>query len=209
MPTNYTVEQYDCIDSIALAHGFFPETVWNHPNNATLKEKRKDQNVLLPGDVVVIPDKRTKELKAKSNTIHTYRRKGVPKLFSVQIKLPSGAPLKDHPYELGIDAHAPKKGKTDSAGWVKTYIPPNAREAKLLIAGSTYTLELGQLDPVTETTGVQGRLRALGYFTGDIDGTLSSETVDAIKTFQAFHECEATGEIDDALRKLLVAETGT
>ncbi len=58
MPITYTVEQGDCLDSIAFAHDFFPDTIWNHPPNAAIRAERKDPNILYPGDVLTIPDKR-------------------------------------------------------------------------------------------------------------------------------------------------------
>ncbi len=208
MPIHYTVQAGDCIDSIALAHGLFPDTIWNEPANAALKNGRKDQNVLAPGDVVVIPDKRVKEHKAATNKVHAYRRKGVPKLFRVQVKLPSGAPLKGKPYELAIDAGPATPGSTDGDGWVQRYIPPDAREARLAVAGVAWTFELGQLDPVSEVRGIQGRLRALRYYRGEVDGTLGDDTVAAIKAYQMVHDLEVTGTVSDALRRLLVEENG-
>ena len=57
MAISYQVKEGDCLSSIAFEQGFFPDTIWNHSNNAVLKEKRKDPNVLMQGDVVFVPDR--------------------------------------------------------------------------------------------------------------------------------------------------------
>jgi hypothetical protein len=56
MATDYIVQPGDCISSLAGARGLKWDTVWNHPKNAQLKAKRKDPNVLMPGDVIYLPD---------------------------------------------------------------------------------------------------------------------------------------------------------
>ena len=50
----YTVKQGDCITSIAFNKGFYEKTIWDHPDNAKLKNDRKDMKILQPGDKVVI-----------------------------------------------------------------------------------------------------------------------------------------------------------
>jgi LysM domain len=58
MPSNYKVRQGDHLSDIATALGFSSyETIWNHPKNAKLKQKRVNPNVLFPGDTLFIPDK--------------------------------------------------------------------------------------------------------------------------------------------------------
>ena len=46
----YTVRQGDSIASIAFDHGFRWETIWQHPNNAGIRELRENPYVLHPGD---------------------------------------------------------------------------------------------------------------------------------------------------------------
>ena len=58
----HNVTQGDCFLSIAEANGFFWETLWNHPENKTLKAERKDPAVLLPGDKVFVPDNHKKDV---------------------------------------------------------------------------------------------------------------------------------------------------
>ena len=49
MPDKHDVKPGDCILSIVDAKGFFWETLWEHPENGELREKRLDPNTLLPG----------------------------------------------------------------------------------------------------------------------------------------------------------------
>ncbi len=78
MPIDYLVETGDCISSIAHEHGFFWETIWNHPQNAELKSKRKDPNILQEGDVAHIPDLTLKQETRATDKRHKFVRKGAP-----------------------------------------------------------------------------------------------------------------------------------
>ena len=53
----HKVAQGDCIESIAAKHGLEPDTIWEHANNASLREKRNGNSfALFPGDVLFVPD---------------------------------------------------------------------------------------------------------------------------------------------------------
>ena len=60
MMPEHMVVAGDCILSIAEENGFQWKTIWNHAANSKLKADRGDPNVLFPGDVVFVPDKRLK-----------------------------------------------------------------------------------------------------------------------------------------------------
>ncbi len=208
MAINYQVKQGDCISSIAFEHGFFPDTIWNHANNKQLKERRKDPNVLLPGDVVYIPDKQLKELSEPTNDVYKYRVMNVPAKFALRL-LFNGAPRKNEPYTLDIDGKV-TNGQTDGDGFVKLSISPSAKRGSLVVgtgANQTrYALNLGQLDPADQIAGVQKRLNNLGFKCGRADGTFNPETKAALEAFQAYAGLPITGELDDATKSKLKQE---
>src|ERR1700674_415579 len=99
MPIQYKIKTGDCISSLAYDYGFFPDTIWNHPDNAELKQKRKDPNVLMRGDLLVIPDKEIKEVTKSTEQAHRFRKKGVPAKLKVRL-LKKGEPRKNEKYRL-------------------------------------------------------------------------------------------------------------
>ena len=56
-----------------------------------------------------------------------------------------------------------------------------------------YTFDLRHLDPTSEISGLQGRLRHLGYPVGPADGTLDPRSVEALRAFQTEQGLEVTG----------------
>jgi hypothetical protein len=63
MSTNHVIEQGEHLSHLAAQYGFRDYlTIWDHPNNAALKDKRQNPNVLFPGDSVFIPDKEKKSV---------------------------------------------------------------------------------------------------------------------------------------------------
>lgn len=195
MAINYQVKQGDCISSIAFEHGFFADTIWNHQNNVELKKKRQDPNVLMPGDIVFVPDKRIKEVSEPTNNVHKFRCKNTPEKFKLQLFLDE-KPRADEEYELEIE-NLKFFGKTDSQGRIQQSIPPNAKKGKLLLANGeeVYQLQLGNLNPSDEITGAQGRLWNLGLYFGPIDGKMSDEMLEAIQEYQFSKNMEPDGKL--------------
>jgi type I restriction enzyme S subunit len=66
MPEEYVIQPGDCVSSIAFDRGFFWETLWNHPKNAELKQKRTDPNILKEGDILICARNGSRDLIGKS-----------------------------------------------------------------------------------------------------------------------------------------------
>ena len=205
----YIVKQGDCISSIAFKYGFFPDTIWNDSKNSKLKQDRKDPNVLLPGDEVYIRDKEEKEESCASEERHSFRRKGVPEIFNIQFKI-NDEPRANEAYVIDIDGEL-SEGQTDENGIAEIWIPPNAKKGKISFrdTGEEYELELGELDPITEISGVQQRLQNMGFYEGPIDGKMSEELEQAIRIIQERNDLEPTGKLDETTRDMIQEEHGS
>ncbi|MEZ4295400.1 MAG: peptidoglycan-binding domain-containing protein [Polyangiaceae bacterium] len=212
MPSRHVVQPGDCIESIALAHGFFPDTLWEHPENAALRASRDNPHVLMPGDIVHIPDLRAKEVEAKTGRVHRFRRRGVPARFRLVLER-DGEPRANVHYVL--EAHRRITGVTGKDGVIDHFIPPDLALVVLRIGPSeTYEIRLGQLLPVTDEGGVRARMQNLGYPLPE-DGDDEPEAMQkrrkraVIRRFQRDHGVALTGVIDDATRQALLDAHGS
>ncbi|PRQ02213.1 putative peptidoglycan binding domain protein [Enhygromyxa salina] len=194
-----TIEQGECLTSIALARGFDPQTIWDHPDNAELKQLRQTPQALLPGDRLVIPELEEKEESLSTGTVARFQLNvGAVKL---RLRLTRhGEARADEPFELLFDGLDPITGTTDGEGWIDEPIPAHATRATLSLRDGLekHVLRIGHLDPHDSPSGVQQRLRALGYYFGLVDGEVGDVTAAALRRFQTANELELSGEADDA-----------
>lgn len=180
----YVVSQGECINSIAAEHGLFWRTVWDHPENAGLRELRPDPNMLLPGDEVFVPDLREDHHDAPVEDTHRFKRKGVPATLKVRL-LNNGEPRQNEKWTAVVDGKL-VKGATDGDGNLSFTLDPRLVSVMLeLESGVKYELKLAELDPVETVSGVQARLNNLGYESGTVDGIQGPITTGAIQRFQA------------------------
>ncbi|MCC7497230.1 MAG: peptidoglycan-binding protein [Bryobacterales bacterium] len=195
--------QGDSIPSIATDNGFFWETIWNHPENAQLKARRKSPNQLLPGDEVFVPELRIKSVSKGTDARHKFKRKGVPAKLRLQLKL-LGEPRANESYVLEIDSDT-YKGTTDGNGILEQFIAPNAKGGRLLLNGGkeVIPIRLGHLNPVEDISGVQQRLNNLGFNCGSEDGELDDQTRAAVRAFQEANGLQPTGEPDGPVKAKL------
>lgn len=220
MPTQYIVKQGDCVSSIAYENGFFPDAIWNHPDNSDLKQKRRNPNVLMDGDTIIIPDKELREVSKSTDQEHKFKRKGVPERLNIKLLDYNHQPRTNLPYKIQIDGNW-RKGKTDAEGKIREPIPPNATTGKLVFAAPDHLdasgkpvpgptreqvmiLELGNLNPISQVSGLKARLANLGFYKGPIDEKLDAATKQAISAFQVKQGLLATGNADDATRQKLL-----
>jgi hypothetical protein len=204
----YIAEQGDCINSIALSEGHFWETLWKHPQNLHLRNDRGNPDVLCAGDKVFLPELTLKNERGVTEKKHRFRRKGVPQHLVVQIRR-DGKPVANMKYILKIEEKS-VSGITDGDGWVDQPVSPDARKATLTVGTGRkaliLNLRLGHLDPVSEISGLQARLRNLGYECGSISGQMTEATRDAMQAFQREQGIEQTAEPNERTRQSLQSE---
>jgi Putative peptidoglycan binding domain. len=200
----HIVKQGECLGSIAKKNGFFWSTLWDHPQNKALKEKRKSPDILLPGDEVFIPEKKQKTIEVQSGSRYYFKRKGVPSHIQLRVVV-DGEAVANATYTLEVDGQK-SKGRTDDKGKIDVIIQPDAQKGTITIQGPNgpieYELNLGHLDPIDEVSGVQARLQNLGYDVPAIDGN-AENTKDTLKTFQRRNALDETGEIDQPTKDKL------
>lgn len=205
------VQSGDSILSIATAAGLLPETVWNDPANAALKEARKDGEVLLPGDRLTVMKVRPKALGCATGRLHVFRRKLVPATITFYLQDEEGAPFAAKRYELAI-GETQLSGTTADDGKIEAAIEPRSREGVLKVwleepaLPNPWTVELrfGELVPAAHTIGVQQRLSNLGLYRGELDGEPDDDTRAAVAAFQSAFDLTVSGEIEQAMRDKLV-----
>ena len=162
MPKPHTVVQGDCVDSIALRAGMATARIWDFPANSDLKARRLNLNVLLPGDVLTIPDNESELHEAKeTRRRHTFQLARRTRDLRITALL-GGIEPSALAYEVKVDGN-PVPHRLEGKTIVCT-IPLDARIAVVkIIDGGEYEIELGHLDPLATPPGEERRLLDLGY----------------------------------------------
>lgn len=208
----HAVKQGDCLSSLADAHGFGWETLWNHPENAALKAQRKDPNQLRPGDRVFIPEKTRGEQSAATEKRHRYQRKGAQAMVRLTLLDLDHKPRANRPYVLEIDGET-WQGTTDAQGKLEHKIKPGAARGSIRVKDEgeeeLHELALGHVDPDTETSGLRHRLGNLGFPCEDEGDKVGEKTAEALRAFQRRCGLAETGEADDATRARLTELHGS
>lgn len=200
---DYTVSAGDSLASIAKDNGYLWKTLWEHGNNAGLRRQRSGPNQLVEGDTVFLPDKAAKQVSKATDAKHQFKRKGEPTRLKLQL-LDMGEARKNEKYTLTFGdqvIHA----STDGDGNIDQPIPGETKSATLMLGdgSETYTIGIGDLDPVDQVSGIQHRLTNLGFPCGGEKGEIGDATRAALKRFQAANSLDETGEADAATKAKL------
>ncbi len=122
-------------------------------------------------------------------------------------------PITDAPYVVKLDGSF-IEGRSDSEGLVEFPIPLDASEATITFYKGTddeisFDLGLGKMDSIDTVIGARKRLCNMGYRCASEGDELDSEMRDALRRFQAEHELETSGEIDEQTKGQLVDAHGS
>lgn len=201
----------ECVSKLAVRFGFSADTVWNSPDNAALKAKRKDMNILAPGDALVIPARRIQWIAAATANRYELRQKGGAQTLNIRFLFGTRARANlDFLLKIVCDdgaIMADQAGKTDAGGFVKATVPPGTTSAEItLLDGQlreVHSFAIGAVGPIDTLKGVQARLRNLGYDCADEDGALGALTGAALRAFQQDQQLAVSGQLDDTTRTAL------
>ena len=177
----YTVQQGDYLSKIAADNGFADyRTLWDHPNNARLKQTRDNPNVLFPGDQVFIPDRDQHVESRSTEKHHTFVVTRQPLKLRLVLEDAYEKPIANATCTLVVQGQSYPL-TTDASGKIEQLIPANAQDGFLAITSDQtpfqneqIPLKIGSLDPVDQVSGQIARLNNLGYFAGDLDDLQAS-----------------------------------
>jgi LysM repeat protein len=195
------VKQGDYLPKIAQEYGFFDHlTIWDHAQNKALKDKRKNCNVLAPGDELFIPEKAAKNESGVTGKTHRFRVKTGKLLLRLIVEDIYSKPVSNAHCELLVDGVLFQVVSTGD-GKIEQEIPVTAKEAALVIKDGetalknvTLKIEIGHLDPVEEVSGQKSRLSNLGYYLGSLDKDDEAQFKSAVEEFQCDHGLSVDGD---------------
>ena len=239
MAEDHIVQQGESAMSIAHEHGFLWKTLWNHPKNSQLKAKRGDPDVLMPGDVLHIPERGEKKESAGVDQCHNFKRKGIPAVLRVVLRRPKkepdekvnqeaadlseykepepkaadDEPMADVPYAVYADGKFVKEGKTGGDGKIEAKIPPAARGAWIVLDPGTpkeRTVNLN-IRAMDPIEEIPGVCKRLNNlgFPCPIEEKITPPVADALRAFQRKNGLEPTGEADGKTRDILKKAHGS
>ncbi len=202
------VEQGECIFSIAFKAGHNWKTIWNHPQNRMLREKRGSPHVLLPGDRVFIPAIEPGRYPETTEKRHRFVLQGVPIHFEIEVYR-DNKPRKGEPYVLQIEGRT-QSGTIPGDGILRAKMMPGDQQGSLTIgSGPTaeeFKLVFGKLDPAHSKSGAAARLRHLGYLGNSEE---DEDLADAVTRFQLENGLNESGELDDPTARQLAEKHGS
>ncbi|WP_437963477.1 peptidoglycan-binding domain-containing protein [Sorangium sp. So ce260] len=210
----YLIRQGDYLTRLAQRMGFRAEDVWNHPKNKELKARRRNPEILQPGDVLYVPDE--SDVPPRPITAGALNRfKAKVPTVQVKIKLETrvGEPIANKAFRVECIRRASLDGVTDASGLARFEVPIHVPDVLLTIeeVGLRYTVRIGHMDPVEEMSGVAKRLVQLGYLSREfaVDGNVDMVALSAaVADFQRAEGLAATGELNDAVRDAIVRSHG-
>jgi hypothetical protein len=200
MATSHTILQGEHISRIAAKYGFFDyHIIWNDPANAALKKKRLNPHVLLPGDVLQIPDKQEKWVSKPTTELHTFTIIRPMLKLRIAVRDFDNVPVANAECELEVEGTIYPL-TTNGDGLVEQDVVATAENGRLRVPSLDLDvpIKIGHLDPSDEESGWLGRLINLGYTDDRLGSTSASDLQSDIEEFQCDFGLKVTGVLDAA-----------
>jgi hypothetical protein len=210
----HTVAQGEYLSGIAKHYGFSSyKAIWDHTENASLKKKRQNPNVIFPGDRLFIPEKREKQETRATGKTHRFVLKAEKLKLRLVLEDLYEKPIGNAQCELRVENEVFRL-VTDGKGKFEKDIAPGVHSAVLILKDPQSPLseviipiKIGHMDPVDEESGQKARLNNLGYLAGPLDGKQEEEKtwvfLSAVEEFQCDHDLAVDGKCGPATQAKL------
>lgn len=216
MTRAHIVRPGECMESIAADHGVSSQSLWSHPGNEGLRERREHPGVLRQGDIVAVPEP-VPGPEVVCGQTHRFSARRPRAKLALSLEGDDGRPAAALAYRLVV-GQLTMAGSTGADGELTEMVPATAREARLILEPDTermrsLTLQLGALDPLDGLDGVKQRLANLGYpreeELREFGEGRTEQLARALTQFQGDEGLDETGEADEATRRRLRERHGT
>ena len=195
MASVHTVQAGDCLLSICHQYGFNDwKVLYDHPANAQLRKMRPDPHMLVPGDRVVIPERKAKVLEVASGKTHVFKVKTMKTRLRLRVHEHVEGMPSSGTYQLDVEGMRRRhEGVIGDDGLLDVEIPAAAQHGTLTVLQdgkviNVFHLELGGMAPPDTVAGVQARLKHLGLDCGPSDGILGPRTRQALQVFRTRYD---------------------
>jgi hypothetical protein len=211
----YVVRSGDYLTALAFARGTTVDDILADPNNADFKKQREHPEILLPGDIVYLPEPDRKWLPATVGSTNNFTVK-VPEVdVKVTLSGPDGKALANKSVTT-VPPLGTAPLTTDGSGGLTLHVPVFLDVVRITVdgGGPVFDVKVGNLDPHDEPSGLISRLRQLGHIghesahaqarqwlADDAEGLHQLALQRGIEAFQASKGQDVTGVADDALCK--------
>ena len=170
----YVIRQGDFLLKVANKFGFDADAIWQHPNNADLRQLRSDPNILLATDMLYIPDQLSSAPATCDLAVgqtNTFVATDAPKVaLNLRFVHGDGTPYASVAYT--VEELAELTGLTTDGDGVATFqVPVTLATATVTFSdtGDSFPLSIGELDPIDTPSGVFSRLQNLGHIGRDVE----------------------------------------
>lgn len=172
----YVVKRGDYLDKIAFCHGIEADRIRAYPRNELLRRERQP-DLLCPGDIVYVPapnGSQKESLAIGSNNVFV---REVPSVkITVRILKLDRTPYANQSCQ--IEGLPPLL--TDGDGLLSFQVPVVCHAVRIELTEllTFVDIEIGELDPHTERSGMAQRLENLGFYcnseasSDDLDGAM-------------------------------------
>ncbi|MCK5791810.1 MAG: peptidoglycan-binding protein [Ketobacter sp.] len=191
--------------------------IYHHADNAQLRKRRPNPNILFAGDEVFIPEQKQKSVYVRTGAKHRFVvKEGEPQTLVFRLTDHGGRPMPNVAVDFQLDGRSQTRvsnhsgeiqivvKKTDIEEFpLNVYADPAAEQPS-----HRFIVKPGFLDPVDTVSGIQARLNSLGHDCGVADGIYGNKTKAGIESFEQANDLPVTGQISASLYGAVEREYG-